>query len=218
MASVRSHTFCCCLPVRFGVLVMSFGAMAVGGIVAVAGWIRVKDLPQHPLIQDVERALYVYSAMFSLLALVGAFGFIGALSKQKGLVTIFGTLLAVHLGISVATGIYAIYTVFKNTSEQALFDCIKGSTDPSEIESCNNGLKLLKIIIIVGYSVTWLIELWGCLIVNSYVKQLKEEEMAQAMSSTNPNAMSHYDPNGPYVPPVTTYTFAQPNQSHGYQA
>jgi len=211
MVYVRSHKFCCCLPVRFGVFVMSLVTLLLGGLVAVGGWLQVKALPQHPLANGDEKALYIYAVMFSLLALIGGFGFIGTISKQRGLVSLFGSLLAFHLGFSIATGIFAIYTLFKRNTDEALFNCINGSTDQTVVDSCHEGLKILKILVVVGYCVTWLIELWGCLIVNSYVKQLKEEEMANV---TNPNApMAHYVP-----PPANGYAFTQPGQAIGYQA
>jgi len=211
MVYVRSHKFCCCLPVRFGVFVMSLGALLLGGLVAVAGWIQVKNLPQHPLAQGDENALYIYSVMFSILALVGGFGFIGTLSKQRGLVSLFGSLLAFHLGVSIATGIFTIYTLFKRNTDEALANCINGSTDQTLIDSCHEGLKILKIVVVAGYVVTWLIELWGCLILNSYVKQLKEEEMANVVVPNAP--MSHYVP-----PPANGYAFTQPGQAIGNQA
>ncbi|KAF7338727.1 hypothetical protein MSAN_02194900 [Mycena sanguinolenta] len=209
MAYVRSHKFCCCLPVRFGVFVMSLAALLFGGIVAVAGWIQVKNLPEHPLSDENKKALYIYSVMFSILALVGGFGFIGVLSKQRGLVSSFGSMLAIHLGFSIGTGIFAIYTLFKTNSDEALANCINGSDDQTVIDSCHDGLKILKIVVVAGFATAWLIELWGCLIVSSYVAQLKEEEMASITSAP----MVHYVP-----PPANGYAFTQPGQAMGVQA
>jgi len=222
MAYIRSHKFCCCLPVRFGVFVMSLGALLLGGLVAVAGWIEVKNLHNHPLSKGDENVLYIHSLIFSILALVGGFGFFGAISKQTGLVSLFGSMLGLHLGLSIATGIFTIYTLFKRNTDEALANCINGSDDQSVIDGCHEGLKVLKIIVVVAYCVSWLVELWGCLIVSSYVKQLREEEASDVMGPANdiPNApMSHYDPNGPYVPPQpNAYAFTQPGQALGNQA
>jgi hypothetical protein len=38
MTYVRSHTFCCCIPVRFGVFILSTLFSLGGGIIAVSGW------------------------------------------------------------------------------------------------------------------------------------------------------------------------------------
>jgi len=212
MVYIHSRKFCCCLPVRFGVFVMSVAAMLGGGLVAIAGWIQVKDLHEHPLSKGDEQALYIHASMFSVLALVGAFGLFGAISKKISLVSLFGSMLGFHLGFSIATGVYTIYTLFKRNSDEALANCINGSTDQHIIDGCRNGLKVLKGVVVAVYVVTWLVELYGCLIVSSYVKQLKEEEALNGGADINPNApMTHY------VPPPNAYAFTQPVQSHGNQ-
>ncbi|KAJ7103753.1 hypothetical protein C8R44DRAFT_344025 [Mycena epipterygia] len=209
---MRSQKFCCCLPVRFGVFVMSLLALLGGGLVAVVGWIEVKNLHEHPLSKGDENALYIHAVMYSILALVGAFGLFGAISKQRGLVSLFGSMLGFHLGFSIATGVYTLYTLFKRNSDEAIANCINGSTDQHVIDGCKNGLKLLKGLLVAIYVVTWLVELYGCIIVNNYVKQLKEEE---AGAVYKPNApMTTY---GRPAPPPNAYAFSQPIQSHGNQ-
>jgi len=223
MVYVRSRKFCCCLPVRFGVFVMSLAALVLGGLVAVGSFLELKN--ENSLSKNDRTAVIIYAIIFSILALVGGFGFIGAISKQTGLVSLFGTLLGFHLGFSIVTGIYTIYTLFKRNTDEALANCINGSSDQTIIDGCHEGLKILKILVVVAYCVTWLIELWGVLIVASYVQQLKEEEAAEVMPPINaiPNApMSHYDPNGPmpaYAPPPNPngYAFTQPGQAMGNQ-
>jgi len=210
MVYVRSRKFCCCLPVRFGVFVMSLGVMLLGGAVAIAAWIQVKNLHGATFTKSEEISLYIHAAMFSILAIMGAFGLFGATSKQTGLVSLFGSMLAFHLGFSIVGGIYTMYTLFRRNSDELLASCIKGSTDQHIIDGCHNGLKILKIITVVAYCVSWLVELYAVLVVNSYVKQLKEEEVANVV---DPNAtMSHY-----YAPPAPqpTYAFAHPTQSYG---
>ncbi|KAJ7489462.1 hypothetical protein FB451DRAFT_1081087 [Mycena latifolia] len=211
MGYVRSHKFCCCLPVRFGVFVMSAAASLGGGLVAVASWIQVKNLHEHPVSKGDERALYINAIIFSILALVGAFGLFGTMSKKTSLVSLFGSMLGFHLGFSIATGVYAMFTLFKRNSDEALADCVNGSMDADTIDGCKNGLKLLKVLVVTAYVVTWLIELYGCIIVSSYVKQLKEEEAVRDGMAATPNA-----PVTVYAPPAT-YAFTQPGQSHGHQ-
>ncbi|KAJ7472239.1 hypothetical protein B0H11DRAFT_2282809 [Mycena galericulata] len=216
MVYVRSRKFCCCLPVRFGVFVMSLAALLGGGLVAVAGWIEVKNLHDNPVSKQDEYALYIHAIMYSLLALIGAFGLYGTISKKIGLVSSFGSALAFHLGFSVVTGIYTIYTVFKRNSTAAMTNCVNGSTDQTVIDGCQNGLKIVKGLVIAIYVVTWIIELYGVIIINNYVRQLKEEELVQG-TAVNPNA---YIPNAPmtsYAPPAGPYAFTQPTQAMGNQ-
>jgi hypothetical protein len=137
----------------------------------------------------------------SILALVSGFGFIGAISKQTGFVFLFRNLLTFHLNFSFFTGIYTIYTLFKRIPDAALANCINRSSDQTIIDGCHDGLKILKILVVVAYFVTWLMELCvslslsilhiqlhladffpspgGIFIVTSYIQQLREEEAAE---------------------------------------
>jgi hypothetical protein len=90
---------------------------------------------------------------------VGGFGFISAISKQTRFVFLFRRLLASHLNFSFFTGIYTIYTLFKHISDMALANCSNRSSDQTIIDGCHERLKILKILVVVTYSVTWLMEL-----------------------------------------------------------
>jgi hypothetical protein len=70
-------------------------------------------------------------------------------------------MLGFHLGLSIVTGIYTIYTLFKRNTDEALANCINGSDDQTVIDGCHEGLKILKILVVVAYCVSWLIELCG---------------------------------------------------------
>ncbi|KAF7303749.1 hypothetical protein MIND_00604500 [Mycena indigotica] len=225
MAYVRTRHFCCCLPVRLGVFLLSLGIALLGGAVSVLAWMEVTKLHENPLPKNDEISLYIHAVMFSVLCIVGAFGFFGALTKQRGLVSVFGTMLALHLGFSIATGIYTLYTLFKRSNQAALIVCINNSvdpTDPAAAVRCQNGFKYLKIVSIVSYCLSWLIELYAVLVVTSYVKQLKEEEEANVMHpSASASMSSYYQPNATYAPPATqpnAYPFNQPSQAYGHQA
>ncbi|KAJ6575603.1 hypothetical protein DFH09DRAFT_915416 [Mycena vulgaris] len=185
MVYVRSRKFCCCLPVRFGVFVMSILAVLGGGLVAAAGWIQVKNLRIHPLSKTDEVSLYIVASMFSILALVGAFGLIGTIGKKAGLVSLFGGMLNIHLGFSVISGAFAIYSLFKQDANplinnDSLASCIHGSTDKHLIDTCKTASNVAKGLIVAAYVLSWLIELYGCIIVHNYVKQLDEERDAEA--------------------------------------
>ncbi|KAJ7602420.1 hypothetical protein FB45DRAFT_798866 [Roridomyces roridus] len=216
MAYVQTRTFCCCLPVRFGVLVMSLIALLGGGLVAVGGVVEIKRLDEHIITESHKPALYVVTAIFSLLALLGAFGLFGVLARNTAAVSTFSSALSLHLGFSIGTGIFSIYTVFKRNSDAAISNCIQNSTDPSKIKQCHTDLDIAKGLIIGIFLVAWVVELYGCIIAANYVRQLKEEEMAKG-TAVNPNA---YIPNAPmttYAPPPGAYAFTQPNQALGHQ-
>jgi hypothetical protein len=151
--------------------------------------------------------------MFSILGLLAAFGFIGCLAKSRGMVAGFAIALAIHLGFSVASGIFSIYLVFKQSSQDVIDACTNGSTDPTVIDSCKNGTGLMKGVMIAIYVVTWLLQLYAYFIVEWYVDQLDDEEM-EKHAVVIPNSMVQPSVNN-YGP---TYAFASPRNAYGVTA
>ncbi|KAJ7334760.1 hypothetical protein DFH08DRAFT_813807 [Mycena albidolilacea] len=116
------------------------------------------------------------------------------MSKQTRFIFLFCRLLASHLNFSFFTGIYMIYTLFKRIPDTALVNCSNRSSNQTFIDRCHERLKILKILVVVTYSVTWLMELWGIFIITSYVQQLKEEVATEMMPPivAIPNTPMHF--------------------------
>ena len=101
MSYVRSHTFCFCIPVRFGVFILSTLFLLGGGIIAIAGWYgathkstwRVYSPRSHPyrsiedahLTRNHEVSVVIISLSYTVLAIVSLFGsvrFLRSISVQ----------------------------------------------------------------------------------------------------------------------------------------
>ena len=99
--------------------------------------------------------------------------------------------------LSIGLGVYAIVHNFKDAPKY-IDECASGSEDPSVLQSCQDGSKLFKGIMIAVFVVVWLLEicqfiyfisvvlahylffpLGACSIVHSYGKQLVEEQAAK---------------------------------------
>jgi len=209
----RTRTFLCCLPVRLGVFLLSLIAMAVGSFVAAIGWIRISQLSQQPLTTSDRIALWIHTVMFSILGFLAVLGFIGCLAKSRTMVAGFAIALGIHLGFSIASGIFSIYLVFRRTSQEAIEACANGSTDPNVIDSCKNGTGIMKGVMIAVYVVTWLIQLYAYFIVEWYVDQLDDEEMEKhAVVIPNNMAQPNFNNYGP------TYAFSSPRNAYGVTA
>lgn len=50
MVTVRSRKFCCCLPVRFGVICMALLGLAFGIALCTIGWFQVNELSESIVI------------------------------------------------------------------------------------------------------------------------------------------------------------------------
>ena len=81
--------------------------------------------------------------------------------KNRGMVSSFAVAIAIHLGFSIAAGSFAIYTMFKRDSKATLDSCVEKANDDSDatLQSCKNGIVLIKALVVVIYVLTWLIQL-----------------------------------------------------------
>jgi len=216
MSYVRSHTFCCCLPVRFGVFLLSLLALAGGGLLAIVGWYQLSHLKEHPLGKIDQISLWIQTSLFSLLALLAIFGFFGAMFKNRGMVSGFASAIIIHLGFSIAAGGFAIYTMFARNSQATLDMCIQKANDDSDatVQSCKSGLILIKALMVVVFVLTWLIQLYAYFVVERYVDQLDEERLFD--NPIMPRTMV-LQAGGPQVttgvPP--TYSFTDSRQAFG---
>jgi len=215
MVYVRSRKFCCCLPVRFGVFVIAILGIFGGGLVSIGGWLQIKQLPQNPLDHRDEVALWITTIMYSLLAVLSLFGLIGVFTKTRSFISLYSTMLFSHLGFSIATGAFFIYTLFHQTGDNNIQNCVNGSTDDLKKEACKKGFEVIRGVIVGAFVLVWLIEFYGCIIVSNYVDQLDDEEVAKYSSSVGPGAPVTTYNNNNFAP---NYAFATPNHSYGPQA
>lgn len=152
---------------------------------------------------------------------------IGSIIKQLRFVRLYSSILAIHLGFSIGSGIFSMYTMFHKDSPEAMAKCINGSTEQSVKDACSKGLAVWKGIEVAIFVITWLIELctltsWilliryssrpcfadGCIIVANYAEQLEEEEAAKMPNKASAST----------VTPFTTYSSFTPNNLQGQYA
>jgi len=220
MSYVRSRTFCCCLPVRFGVFLLSLLALAAGAFVAVFGWIKLSHLQEHPLGKTDEIALWIQSSLFSLLAVLALFGFFGTLVKNRGMVSGFAIGIAIHLGFSIAAGCFSIYTMFALNSQEALDSCLlilQKANDDSDatMQTCKSKLILIKAVLVVIYVLTWLIQLYAYFVVERYVDQLDEERLFENPVMPRTIILQVGGPSQVTAGLAPAYSFTDPQQSFG---
>ncbi|KAF8197979.1 hypothetical protein BJ912DRAFT_952706 [Pholiota molesta] len=179
VARVPSRTFCCCIPVRAGVIVLALLGLVGGSIIAAASIVNIHRDESSKLASVLQIIIYL------LLALVSIFGLIGAIARRIGFVRSYLAMLIVHLLFSTAMGIFAINRNFKDAPKY-IAECSKGTdpTDESILATCKNGATILKSLMIGTFIIAWLLETWACFIVVNYSKQLVEEERAELVKDT----------------------------------
>jgi len=223
MVYVRSRKFCCCLPVRFGVFIMSLGSTLFSGFIATVAIIAIIRNNHHELDLDHNQriGMFALAGIYSAFALFSLMGFFGCLARKRGLVLAYSWLSYILLALSVGVGILNIYHLFHKDNSKTIDDCVKGINDKTDTDFnatdslCKNGTKVISTGIAVAATIVlviyWLVTLYGCHIISSYVGQLSEEEDAEERSAPPPMVVA---PGA--GPQPTYYPFNAPQNAYGY--
>jgi len=168
--AVSTRTFCCCIPTRLGVILISLIGLLGGGTLAVAGALNASTM------QGDKASIAITITIYLLLAIVSAIGLVGSVGRKPLLVKIYLVALIVHFLLSFALGIYALFRVFKD-GPSFISHCIDANHDVGNADVvCAEGLKVVKAISVTLFIVVWLFEIWGCVIVKGYKEQLEDEK------------------------------------------
>jgi len=218
--AVRSRTFCFCVPVRFGVFIMSTLFLICAATIGAVGCYSATHKEQAHLTRNQEVSVVIVSISYTVLAIISLFGLIGAIIKRRSFVFMYSSIVSWHLGCSLVTGAYFIYTLYHKVGEQDVNNCIaENSSDDTKVQDCKAAFDFIRGITIGIYIVFWLFELWGCLVVADYVAQLREEDEGKDEPGCPPPAEMAAS-----APPLATtynyrhqYSFSAPKNSYGRQ-
>lgn len=84
---------------------------------------------------------------------------IGTFNKKRSLISLYSTILFSHLGFSIITGAFFLYTLFHQTGTTDVDRCVNGSTESSKKEACETGFQVIRGIIVGLFVFIWLLEL-----------------------------------------------------------
>jgi hypothetical protein len=197
--------------------------MIGGSFVAGVGIIQLAGVSQAPVEKSDLIALYIQTIMYALLGVVGAFGFVGALIRNYRMVSSFAIVLAVHLGFSVASGIFSIYAMFTRDASTAVAQClVNASVQGVEVTQtdCQNGITVMKGVMVAVYVITWLIQLYAYFIVERYADQLEEEDLAnqaRVVPRSLPEISAPLNQMSAYSGYNSAYPFAEGHSAFGSQ-
>ncbi|KAJ7928495.1 hypothetical protein B0H13DRAFT_1967550 [Mycena leptocephala] len=181
--------YLCCLPLRLGVLVISFFQFLASG--AVSGlFVYVLTQLDHEgrvVVHQPNNVTVTYqfsarqrtiaiviTAVYGFIALISLTGFIGALRKKESYVHVFSNFvkLAFVLQICVWIAFFVFYFVDKKEFRKL---CVGDSTDQQLIDACDSPSKHVWVFI-VSASIPLLSQAYGVYIVSSYVRKLRNEK------------------------------------------
>lgn len=202
--------FCCCLPVRFGVFVLSIGSIIGSGAYAATIWYAIymsKVKNQLTLDKPQEVAFVIAGSIYTILFFLSVLGLIGSITRRRSLVSAYAQALWYMVGFQLASGAFFIYTLYRQ-NDANIQKCINevkadNPNTPHVEDICRVATKAWKIGYIVVFIVTLLIHGYCALIVSRYVEQLTAEQSyrhthkSTSAAFSTPNAGSAYYPHHP---------------------
>ncbi|KAJ7668510.1 hypothetical protein DFH06DRAFT_982286 [Mycena polygramma] len=169
----------CCLPLRFGVLVISLlGFLSSAAVTGLLAYVLILDAQGKESVDIPSRTrtiAIVLAAIYGLVALISLTGFIGAVRKKESYVGIFSTLLRFFLFLQVAVVIAYIVLYFIDKNEFKKL-CVGDSTDQNVIDACNSSGSLSVGVVIASAVVPVLFQAYGVYVVTAYARKLRTED------------------------------------------
>ncbi|ETW80729.1 hypothetical protein HETIRDRAFT_101844 [Heterobasidion irregulare TC 32-1] len=168
------HRFCCCLPVRVGVIVMSLANLLVSGLLSVICWWEVAA---NRTLDAGERGAFVGAGLVeTLLALLSILGFVGAVVRKQSFVTAYCYALYAHFLVNLAVASYFLYVILHAEHAAATRACEDAIEDAGAQGQCL-GLLRFAAGIYGGLAGGLLaLELYGAFMATRYVHQVKHEK------------------------------------------
>ncbi|CAA7261656.1 unnamed protein product [Cyclocybe aegerita] len=222
--------FLCCLPLRLGVVVISFLQFLFSGAAAGLLWWALWYNHENDLAaitQSMKTTVIIVAVIYTVAALVGLLGFLGALLRKNAFVKTFYVLLCAVFGFQIGSSIWYLVTFYRNRG-QSLEDCLNGTTDANLIAYCQSMDAYKRVpqgVLIASAIVPILIQGYACYVVHQYSNRLTQQRAEQARA-----AQVFVPPSGPAYQPVMrneetypltnqiTYPYADNTHSFGHQA
>lgn len=168
-------TFCCCLPVRFGLITMSFLGILFGGILSIICWFEVSTA--GPDMETQTKAAFIVGGLVETILLAASMlGFMGAIVRKQSFVQTYAYILYVHFVLNLAVAIYLFVVVTKVSATAITKACQQTVKDPGAQDQCTGLFRDLRSVVLVIELIVLFVELYGAIIAARYVNQIQREK------------------------------------------
>ncbi|KJA20766.1 hypothetical protein HYPSUDRAFT_78186 [Hypholoma sublateritium FD-334 SS-4] len=196
--------FLCCLPLRLGVLIISFLQFLFCGAFAGLLWWALLYGAKHnsdisTITHSMKTVVIVTASVYTASALVGLLGLLGAVLRKHGFVRIFSFLLCATLSVEVGSSIWYLIT-FYHTRGQTEAECVNGSTDQARIAYCKSLDAYRRVpqgALLASVIVPLVLQAYACYVVYQYSKRLQYQRADRQRSSS-----AFVPPVGPMYQPL----------------
>ncbi|KAF8973207.1 hypothetical protein BDZ97DRAFT_1990447 [Flammula alnicola] len=173
-------TFCCCLPVRFGVIVMSSLGCLVSGVMMILLWFEISTTLY---MTTQERVAFVLAALTeTVLFSASILGLVGAIVRKQLFTQIYTYILYFDFVINLVVAAYLTYEVNRASTNAETVACQEAIKDPQAQSQCTGLLTFAKSVYFVIAAIVLLVEMYGTIIAARYLNQLQREKGAARAS------------------------------------
>jgi len=163
--------FCCCIPVRLGVIAMAILGIIFSAVLSIVLWY---ELSASPHVSSGVRAAFVIGGLVeTFLFAASIFGLVGSIVRKLSFIRIYAIFTYVHFVLNLGVAIWFLVAASHAAKSTDAALC-EGSGDAQE--QCMGLISFGQRTLIVVASLVLLIEMYGALILTRYVNQLSNEK------------------------------------------
>ncbi|KAH8924513.1 hypothetical protein BT69DRAFT_1280495 [Atractiella rhizophila] len=167
-----SRHFLFCLPVRFGVFILSLFGFLGNALTAFGIFFQLRRLDSPP--KSILIPAIVYGSIAAICSLLSLLGFFGSIFRNRRLVKAFAWAQTYQLGVYIATGVFYIVFLFTNR-DKIERDCLKALDKVDNADDiCHDLSSTNRYIFLAVFIVQIFIQFYLIHITRSYVRQLEE--------------------------------------------
>jgi len=192
--------FCCCLPVRICVIIMSLLGIILSGLLSIVCWFEVS---RGDALTSEQRAAFIGGAIVStLLLLISIVGLVGAIVRKLTLATTYAVGLYIHFLINLIVATYLLFVILHTTHTDTVALCQNVLVNQQSKDQCNSIFDSIRRLYAgIAFSILT-VELYGAIVATRYVYQLRGEKREARM----PKHMRLQSDSGQVVPGIMRYT------------
>jgi len=167
-------TFCCCLRVRLGVIIMTTLGMLFAGLLSILLWFEVATTTD---MSSEERTIFIIAGLVeTLLFVASVLGFVGAVVRKQLFVQIYAYFIYVHFVLNLGVAAYLLYMLVHVSSTDQVKACQLAIQNTGAQAQCTGLLQVGLGVYGAVASIVLLSEMYGAIIVARYVNQVQREK------------------------------------------
>ncbi|KAI9507447.1 hypothetical protein F5148DRAFT_981447 [Russula earlei] len=189
--------FCCCLPVRICVVIMSLLGILVSGILSVVLWFEVSRAYPFPFLLDIlngwvflgaealtskELRSFIGGAIVeTLLFIISVVGLIGAIVRKLTFMTAYAIGLYIHFLINLIVAGYLLFVILHTTQTDTAALCQHALKNAQAQNQCASLFGAIRGVYAALATLVLVVELYGAIVATRYAYQLRREKREARM-------------------------------------